>query len=268
MSEPSLAVSERSDGGADVARRIARIEAWLSRQITLEFEPCALPRSGRTYRIAKPDQASRDRLFEEARQDSEKQMPHWAKIWASGVALADVVCERAEEVAGQQVLELGAGLGTTATAVLESGGSLVTADYSLLSLTLCRYNTLRNAARAPECLRFNWRSEPPPLRPARREAGFSLILAADVLYEGRDIFPLLDLVQGLFTPGAQLWLAEPVRKTAQRFLDTAAAYGWQGTSRTVHGPWPDGTSDPVNIHFLSWTQRLDRLPADLAGLRT
>jgi len=245
-----------------------RLERWLAQQVRIEFQDCPLPISGRRYSIAIPDQPSKDALFEAARRDPDKQMPHWAKIWPSGVALADVVVEHADELAGQRILELGAGLGSTAAAVLETDASLITADYSLLSLGLCRYNSLLNARRAPRSLRFNWRSpETPALLRSQATGGFRLILAADVLYEGRDVWPLLGILDRLLAPDGALWLAEPARKTAQRFLDTAAVHGWQGTTRSVYGPWPDGTTDRVNIHFLSRARLVDRPLADLGGWR-
>jgi len=250
------------------AERIGRLKHWLDRQVTLEVEEVTLPISRRRYSIAKPDQASKDRLFAAARADPDRQMPHWAKAWASGVALADVVVQRAEELAGHDVLELGAGLGTTACAILETGASLITADYSVLSLAHCRYNTLVNARRAARALRFNWRApETPALLGTQSRGGFRLILAADVLYEGRDVFPLLRLIERLLTPDGMLWLAEPHRKTAQRFMNTVVQHGWESDSRAVYGPWPDGTTDRVNVHFLRRATFLDRLPGALAGWR-
>lgn len=97
--------------------------------------------------------------------------------------------------------------------------------------------------------------------------GFPLILAADVLYEGRDAEPLLNVVERLLTATGSLWLAEPVRRTAQRFLDSAAALGWDTTSRQVQAAWPDATSGPVNLHFLTRSPYPDAITAELAGWR-
>jgi predicted nicotinamide N-methyase len=250
------------------SRCIRAIEAWLATQVELEVEEVTLPISGRRYTVRRPDQASRDRLFAEARADPDRQAPHWAKVWPSGVALADAVVRYADQFPGRRVLELGAGLGVTASAIVAAGATLLAADYSSLSLTLCRYNTIINSGRSPKLVRHNWRM---PLRPSllRLEAtgGIPLILAADVLYEGRDVLPLLDVIERLLTPGGMLWLAEPNRKTAKRFLDLAASVGWQGVSRSTYGPWPDGTTDRVNLHFLRRSTELDEVPASLGGWR-
>ena len=76
------------------------------------------------------------------------------------------------------------------------------------------------------------------------------------------------VVERILAPDGMLWLAEPGRKTAQRFLNTAAALGWQGVSRTMNGPWPDGTTDTVNVHFLRRPTYVDQLTANLGGWRT
>ncbi|MEX2546285.1 MAG: hypothetical protein WD830_00690 [Chloroflexota bacterium] len=249
------------------ARRLAK---WINRQVNLERLTVTLPISKRQYEIYRPDEASRDRLFEQGKADPEKQMPYWAKVWPSGVALADVVVERKIEVADKHVLELGAGLGVTACAVLEYGGHLVTADYSALPLAHCRLNTLVNTDRSPSATCFNWR-HPAEVDAAGAQpefrAGFPLVIAGDVLYEGRDAEPLLHVIERMLVADGSLWLAEPVRRTAQRFLDSAAALGWQVDSRQVRADWPDATSGPVNLHFLTRSSEPDRVVADLGGLR-
>lgn len=261
-----MAMSDTTGLGTERRRRA--LEVWLNEQVALETQLVTLPRSSRHYSIRRPDEPSRDRLFAEARADPDKQMPHWTNIWPSGVALADAVLERGADVAGKRVLELGCGLGVTATAVMTAGGQLVVSDYSTLSLRHCRYNALMNAGRSPRLLRFNWRDSNWP-RPLQVEASrrFPLILAADVLYEGRDVGPLLDLIERLLAPGGALWLAEPGRKTAQRFLDIAAAAGWESVTTSADGPWPDGSTATVAIHSLQRATYLDEVPANLGGWR-
>jgi predicted nicotinamide N-methyase len=250
--------------------RERRLGRWINRQVEVEKLSVTLPISNRHYEIYRPDEASRERLFEQGRADPEKQMPYWAKVWPSGVALADVVAERKEEVSDKHVLELGAGLGVTACAVLEYGGHLVTADYSALPLAHCRLNTLVNSGRAPRATCFNWRHDSEvaavSAKPEFRD-GFPLIIAGDVLYEGRDAEPLLNVIERMLNEDGSLWLAEPVRKTAQRFLDSAASLGWEIDSRQVQAEWPDATDGPVNIHFLTRSHESDRTVADLGGFR-
>jgi predicted nicotinamide N-methyase len=250
--------------------RSKKLATWINRQATMERLKVTLPRSEREYEIYRPDEASREKLFEQGRADPDKQMPYWAKVWPSGVALADVVVERKEQVAGQRVLELGAGLGVTACTVLEYGGELMTADYGALPLAFCRLNTVVNTGKAPRATCFNWRHDSEIVAATSQpefKGGFPLIIAGDVLYEGRDAEPLLNVIDRLLVADGSLWLAEPVRRTAQRFLDEAATLGWDIESRQVTANWPDATNGPVNLHFLNRSAEPDRVAADLGGWR-
>jgi hypothetical protein len=146
----------------------------------------------------------------------------------------------------------------------------MTADYSALPLAICRLNTLANTGRAPRATSFNWRYPPEVARAMAQpdfHGGFPLILAADVLYEGRDAIPLLHVIERLLTRDGELWLAEPVRRTAQRFLDAAAELGWDIASRQVSAAWPDATDGPVNLHFLKRSREPDAVAGDLGGWR-
>jgi predicted nicotinamide N-methyase len=165
---------------------------------------------------------------------------------------------------------LGAGLGVTASAVLEQGGRLVTADYSALPLGYCRLNTLVNTDRAPHATCFNWRHDAEvtgALAQPEFQGGFPLIIAGDVLYEGRDAEPLLNVIERMLVDDGSLWLAEPVRRTAQRFLDSAAELGWQIDSKQVTADWPDATNGPVNLHFLGRSRQAETMTTDLGGWR-
>jgi predicted nicotinamide N-methyase len=230
-------------------RRLARLRARLGGEFALKEMLVTIPRAGCTYAILTP--SDHDRLLDEAEADPEQHLPYWAEIWPSGIALADVALARADELAGRAVLELGSGLGITAAAALEAGADLLAADYSAVSLTLCRYNSLHNAGREPRTIEINWRDPPQDLLD-RADAirGYPVILAADVLYETRDIAPLLAITARLLARDGGLWLAEPGRDAARRFLAAATELGWQRASETQAGPWADGTSVSVGVHFL------------------
>ena len=81
---------------------------------------------------------------------------------------------------------------------------------------------------------------------------FPIILAADVLYEKRDVQPLLSLVDQLLAPDGVLWLAEPGRPPALHFVETALSSGWRDSATQHPGPWPDPQDEDVivNVHRL------------------
>lgn len=216
-----------------------------------------LPGCGETLAILKPDDM--DRLLDAVEHDPEQNLPYWAEIWPSGVALADEIVAEPHLVAGQRVFEIGSGIGITAAIALRAGAALTVADYAPAALTLCRANATLVAGREPVALRCNWRDPGPDLLGL---SPFPIVLAADVLYERRDIDPLLDLMERLVSPGGLLWLAEPGRAVAQHFVALAGERGWSGETRTHSGPWhdPEDAGTVVTVH------RLRRTPASVSNL--
>jgi predicted nicotinamide N-methyase len=203
-----------------------------------------LPGHDMRYQITRPTDI--DRLIDAMEHDPEEVLPHWAEIWPSGVALASEILAEPALVRGQRVLELGCGLGVTASAALQAGADLIVTDYATGALDLCRVNALANAGRTPLILQLNWRK---PGDEFLRLAGdgFPVVLAADVLYEARDIEPLLALTEWIVAPGGLLWLAEPGRPIAREFVSRVEAGGWHSDRRTLHGPWPDERDGAIRV---------------------
>ncbi|MDP9364664.1 MAG: methyltransferase domain-containing protein [Chloroflexota bacterium] len=255
MTEPIFGAGGRaSASGAvptpDPAERLHRLRNDIQDRVgALEEVSVLLPRAKRRYLIARPTDT--EALLDHAEGDPEQNLPYWSELWPSGIALADAIAKQPDAVRGRRVLELGSGLGVTAIAALQAGADLFAADYSPESLLLCRRNALANAGREPATLELNWRRPEPALFDASGD-GYPVVLAADVLYEGRDVDPLLALIERLVAPGGFLWLAEPGRPVARRFLEAARGAGWRATSRTHPGPWPDPKDDwvVVAVHML------------------
>lgn len=227
--------------------RLACLRRELSAAMLVRDIEVRLPGSGEDLAIIKPDDM--DRLLDAVEDDPEQNLPYWAEIWPSGVALADEIVAEPDALAGRRVFEIGSGIGITAAAALRAGADLTVADYAAAALTLCRANALLNAGREPRTVRCNWRDPGDELLAL---APFPVVLAADVLYESRDVEPLLDLLEGLVAPGGLLWLAEPGRAVARRFVELAGQRGWHGESRTHAGPWhdPEDAGTVVTVYRL------------------
>jgi predicted nicotinamide N-methyase len=187
-------------------------------------------------------------------------LPYWALLWPSGMALAEALLAEPEAACGRRALELGCGLGVTATAALQVGADLWAVDCFADALLFCRYNALRNAGRAPATLLLDWRSDAG--RAACQAAGpFALVLGADVLYEREDEEPLLDLIPQMLLPNGRFWLAQPGRRVALSFVAAARARGWRDTPTAYERIWPYETKPTrVTVHRF-------RLPASQAVVR-
>jgi predicted nicotinamide N-methyase len=202
----------------------------------LRTDRVAIPETDAVYEITRP--ADFDVLLDQAADDPEQNLPYWAELWPSGIALAAELLTASESLESVRALELGTGLGVTAIAALQRGISLLVTDYSQETLALCAVNTARNAGRTPLSMRINWR-EPDAEFLRVADAGFPLVLAADVLYEERDVMPLIGLVERVVAPGGALWLAEPGRPPARRFVEEMLRAGWTDEMTPYTGPWPD-----------------------------
>lgn len=178
-------------------------------------------------------------------------MPYWGLLWPSGVALAEEVLMQPDVLYGHRVLELGCGLGATATAALDVGASLLATDCFDEALLFTRYNALRNTGQAPRTALLDWRTESGRAA-CLAAAPFDVVLAADVLYEQENLDPLLALVPDLLVPTGALWLAEPGRRVSQAFVAAARARGWYDDERVYERAWPpDGDLVRVTVHHFT-----------------
>ncbi len=224
----------------------------LETKFRLDEKELLLPRSSARYAITLP--RTFDPLLDASADDPEQNLPYWAVTWPSGTGLGDVLLSERVPLRGVPVLELGCGLGVTATAALAAGAELIVTDYAPEALMLCRLNARRNTGREPRTLQLNWRKPRATLFEQAGD-GFPVVLAADVLYEARDVAPLLDLVERVTAPRGLLWLAEPGRRPAARFLEGAAARGWSGTATEWDGPWPDPKDEGVIVRVHQMRRR-------------
>ena len=130
-------------------------------------------------------------------------LPYWAELWPAARALAGAL----PPVAGLRVAELGAGLGLPSLVAAAAGARVTATDWADDAVALLAENAARNGLQLEVEVR-DWR-EPWTRR-------FDLVLAADVLYERRNVEPLLQRLEEL-APTALLALAG--RPYEQGFLE-------------------------------------------------
>ena len=189
----------------------------------------SVPLRGAVLQVLRPRDA--EALLDERAFENEEFLPYWAELWPSGVALARRVAARA--LKGARVLELGCGLGLPSLAAALAGGRVLATDWSPQAIELLRDNAERNGAEL-ELEIADW-AHPEALL---ERAPWDLVLGADLLYERRNVAPLLDLVPRLLGERGELWLADPGRAPADALLE-GLAEGWTRRSEadgrvTVH----------------------------------
>jgi predicted nicotinamide N-methyase len=131
-------------------------------------------------------------LDEDAFADDEF-LPYWAELWPAGLALARALPSRLD---GVRVVELGCGLGVPALVAAARSAQVTATDWASEAIDLLRVNAARNGL-ALEARIVDWR---------HLDGDFDLALAADVLYEHRNIEPLLAALPRL-APEALVGLA-------------------------------------------------------------
>jgi predicted nicotinamide N-methyase len=132
-------------------------------------------------------------LLDEEAFANDEFMPYWAELWPAGLALAEAL---PDDLAGVRVVELGCGLGVPSLVAAARGATVTAVDWAADAIALLRENAARNGLEL-EAVRADWRSF---------EGSFDLALAADVLYEERNVEPLVELMLRL-APRALVGLA-------------------------------------------------------------
>jgi predicted nicotinamide N-methyase len=172
-----------------------------------------VPLRGGELRVLRPRDS--EALLDEVAFEHEEFLPYWAELWPSGVALARAVAGRA--LRGRRVVELGCGLGLPSIAAALAGGRVLATDWSAAAVERAADNARRNGA-AIETLVCSWAAP----EPIAARGPWDLVLASDVLYESRDVEPLLGVLTRLLGERGEAWIADPGRPPASRFLEAAA----------------------------------------------
>lgn len=189
----------------------------------------------RRFRLLVPrtPEALLDRPHVQARFAQDEYLPYWAMLWPAAHLLAGEIAQTDMFGPGMPVLDLGAGLGLTTLVLLARGCLVTAADHDADALALLCENARRNDLPLPTALLLDWHTQ----RPATR---FARIIAADVLYERRQLTALAALLSDLLVPGGRAWLCDPNRRVADAFPEVAAARGLRTGVRVVQST--DGTN--------------------------
>ncbi len=177
---------------------------------------------GKFYYLAHPDSA--EALIDEEEFDLDERLPYWAVIWSSATALARYIAER--NLSGKRVIELGCGVGLPSVVALDRGAEVTATDHYEIAMEFARQNAKTNTRRELATAHLDWHS--PTVVGSGR---FDLVLAADVLYEERNVPALAALIPSLLAPGGEALISTPRRRDTPRFREMMFAKGFTRTTQ-------------------------------------
>ncbi len=151
----------------------------------------------------------------------DERLPYWADLWTSSIDLADWLAG-AEMLAGKKVLELGSGVGLAGIAAARAGAQVTMTDYETDALLFARYNALNNLP--ADASQRQVRIVPMDWRVPDVDAGFDIIIGADIVYDRKNFLPILSLLQSHLIPGGRALLTEPDRAVGRAFLAAVRDY--------------------------------------------
>jgi predicted nicotinamide N-methyase len=189
---------------------------------------------GRTFLIERPDESDRllDHPYVLAAFAADEYMPYWADLWPASRMLAKAIL-REPWPDGLHALEVGCGLGLPGIAALARGLRVIFSDYDATALQFAARNARLNGLSDFETMQLDWRRPPESLR-------VPVILASDLLYELRNVEPLVGLIKKALLPGGVCLLTDQDRVPSHLLRETLAAERLPFTTQVMHAGEPGG----------------------------
>lgn len=180
-------------------------------------------------------------------------MPYWAELWPSAQMLGEALLEEAHQpnwpgrsralatpenpdpsnlLTHRTALEIGCGVGLPGIVALSLGLHVIFSDYDATAVSFAARNAAANGFNDFETLALDWRVPP--------DFQVPLILAADVIYEERNIEALVTFLQAVLMPGGVCLLSDPDRSTRGGFRYALKRAGFTFTQRQMAVAGPEG----------------------------
>lgn len=187
----------------------------------------------RTFLIARPEKS--DRLLDNPAVhrafDADEYMPYWADLWPAARMLAKAILR--DSWAGQDALEIGCGLGLPGVVALSQGLRVTFSDYDPCALHFAADNARLNGFSEFNTLRLDWRNPPADLKTP-------VLLGSDLIYELRNVEPLVNFIKKVLAPGGLCLITDQDRVPAQALRDNLCTQGLEFTTQIMRAGEPGG----------------------------
>ncbi len=163
-------------------------------------------------------------------------IPYWADLWPAARMLGKVLVQDAPWWPAEQppeTLEIGCGLGLPGIVALSLGMRVTFSDYDATALRYASSNARLNGFEQFQTLQMDWNHPP-------RDRRWPVLLAADLIYEMRNVEPLVTLIPQLLAPGGVCLLTDQDRVPSHVLRATLTSHGLPFTTRMVRAGEPGG----------------------------
>jgi predicted nicotinamide N-methyase len=235
------------------------VEAKRKTHIMAALPPAAVGESiideltiaGRVLRLERP--ASPEQILDlEVVADAyaaDEYMPYWAALWPVSTALSKQILEEpwdrlpvARTGGPLRAIELGCGLGLPGVAALLAGLHVTFTDYDETALIFAARNAGHNGASDRfRTMTLDWRA---PL-----DEAFDVIIASDLIYEARNVEPLVALFEAMLAPGGVVLAADQNRPHAAAFVRELERKGFRFTATAVLAAGVVGDQAPAGTCY-------------------
>jgi predicted nicotinamide N-methyase len=167
----------------------------------------------RTFIISRPDESFGllDHPYAKAAFNKDEYMPYWTDLWPAARMMAKIIA-RSKWPEGLTALEIGCGLGLPGVVALSKGLHVIFSDYDATAVRFAARNAELNGFTNFRTLQMDWRFPPQNLQ-------VPLVLAADLIYERRNVTPVVQLIKKVLEPEGEALLADQDRIPARVLTD-------------------------------------------------
>jgi predicted nicotinamide N-methyase len=204
---------------------------------------------GRTFLIRRPDEGDRllDHPAVRAAFAADEFLPYWTDLWPASRMLAKAIL-RENWAPGLEALEVGCGLGLPGIAALAKGLRVIFSDYDATALRFAAENARTNGFEDFRTLQFDWRAPPADLR-------VPVVLASDLMYEMRNVAPLVSLIKRVLLPDGVCLLTDQDRVPSFTLRETLTAEGLEYTTQVARAGEPGGRRVKGTLYRITHKRR-------------
>jgi predicted nicotinamide N-methyase len=171
-------------------------------------------------------------------------LPFWAKVWEASYILAYFLgCQ--PPVAGQRILEIGAGIGVIGLYASLCGHQVTITDNNEDALLFAKANALLNDCRDVSIRALDWRWPEQGTR-------YDLIVGAEVVYDRESYDILIHFLRRMLSPQGVVYLAKnESRETTAFFHRLSPHFEFKKSVRTIRS---GNGSEQIGIYAIRFTK--------------